>query len=789
MASKETKVGEDGGGGGASKTTPSSSTGDDASRFNAFGGWLEKTVGGFIFGYSYARRWFVINTFRGELRWFDEKCMHPPAEILERRTHRVRVLKGATVRIGKESSAGKFDFSLDFPHAKTLDLRANTRDERNDWMRELKQAIAVPTTPLPTNSSYKDSEWEVQKIVSQWSDDEWEGDSPLREGNFSLVLNRNRTSNTPEERIRIKGNRIIRFSRALFLETDASISKKQRTFASVWDKISWGIDVVHQIIEIQRGKKQGGPVTASQRKLGFDKRLHVALYSMCSYLQTQGHEAGMREKLVEMFDSYIQKNILRTSRVIEEDDDDDDSGASKKEETKRTTTQFLSAHIQLKKSVCGWEKYKILMELVRRVFRSIDKNLLNICNDGTVDSVSAMAVRRYVRAVFGETHESPKKALTKSKKSKTKPAANEAINFVPSMLEIVHEARTRFHRMSRVCPGDALVVRLRAFDSGATDDTATQRNARANVLTLDVQAARSLRSTVELIQLVGVARDPKFSRVQNFIDVLKANNGCFVVLAKLRLLNAENRDEFLDCSDAKFLGVYQDRFEKPFLVKSQAWFLRLKTEWLGSKLKFYFERVRDTVAREGKFVDSYLNPSTKPKLRKAAWECLVAPPAQQQVLMDPDNGFKSLLESKDIDSLRLIYRIYVEAEKEAPDLFKNVVDAPGKNRRRRSLSKQVKTFFSRMFAKKANDAKSAEKIEWTSLFDGKCGVALLVLIFQDWIESVGKRALLSRKHRIELPKSHYLSSDLSYLSDVADLIGKARELAKNAFGSANDVIV
>jgi hypothetical protein len=186
-------------------------------------------------------RWFVICPKRAELRYFEVKTMCPPEEVLSKPTKRVRSLVGAKIKKG-ESRAGNFGFILTFPHAAPLELRAKTADEQIEWIERIKYSIAQ----ADGNQDGKDSgSWAVSHVVSQWSDSDWEDeDTADKSGPFSPILNRNRTKERPEDRLRIKGERIVRFSRFLTMNENAT-----KPFEVVWEKILWGIDILQQIVD------------------------------------------------------------------------------------------------------------------------------------------------------------------------------------------------------------------------------------------------------------------------------------------------------------------------------------------------------------------------------------------------------------------------------------------------------------------------------------------------------------------------------------------------------------
>eukprot|EP00939_MAST-03C_sp_MAST-3C-sp1_P002661 g2661.t1 len=806
----------------------STKTKENADDHPTFGGWLEKPVGGFFVGYSWSRRWFIVNTKKKELRWFEDKTTCPPTEILERPTSRLRSLKN--VKISNEKGVGKngkFSFTLTFPHARELSLRAPSKDEREEWVKEIRRVVVDASGPESEGDNKSATAgWKVNNVVSQWSDSDWEDDDPLRKGAFSIVLNRNRTSNSSAERIKVKGRRIVKFSRALFVEDEETAAP--RTFASVWDKIMWGIDIVHQIIDVKRGMEGEALEHAQRRAIGFDTKLQVALHSLSRYLQSKGHEYELRKRIAELFDQFVK--IIQQS-IINAKDSDGRSGRG--QVLNATLSSASGPHSELGVFVSGWEKYKIFTEFMRRIFRPLDKNLLNI-PDGKYASVSATAVRRYVDVVLGSGGDKDGEAPS---------------GVISHAIEIVQNCRARSDRVIDVKQWEENGM---ASVAGPGDDGSSPRHHRLlNKLALGIRSARVLRSAVEILQLLGVTRDPKFRLVENFVDVLKANNGCFVVLPRLRLLNAEREVEYLDYSDIKYLSLYKDKLETIYLKDTETYYLRYKSRWSRRGLKTYFRYFRDALDRENDFAKSYLHPSTTKAVRRTLMECLVAPPAQQQILLRSDGGLIESFRSNDFDTLRLVYQVYEIAEKECPDAFrhhpstskeKRKEDRQKKKSRRSSFSlgsiwrsltgKKIDDVDKSSGGSKTSDAASVASapkrswrcakclslnrakleqcglceasrdaaVEWTdektaakladrkrdrdasSTFDlTEVGIPLIKRIMGDWIADEARKFALSRKHRSELKNSRFRNSDPKYLSDICDLITRAKNVVEKCF--------
>ena len=453
-------------------------------RDDSFGGWLEKPRKGYFWSdwarkkyfftrvyrrisykssFSKTGRWFIICPKRAELRYFEVKTMCPPEEILVKPTRRVRSLCGAQIEKG-ESKAGNFGFVLTFPDQEPLKLRANTADEQVEWIERLKYSIAEANK----NKDGTTGSWNVSHVVSQWSDSDWEDeDSEDKSGPFSPILQRNRTKENPDDRLRLKGERIVRFSRFLTMNENAT-----KPFEVLWEKILWGIDILHHVVNLET-------ITTRERKHpGIDKRLHAALHSLCKYLIDRGNETRVRVELEKMFQMYLK---------VEKDCDD------------KSTGQYRGNMRRVLKILNTWEKYKILQEFVRRAFNSIDKNLANLSRDGDAKSVSALAIRVYMKTMVSED-----KALSE-------------------ICEPIFETLDKF---------------------------------RQNSSSLDVMSSRVIRNTCELFLILGITEDKNFDRIESFVDVLRANNGQFVVKSEFSLIPDPTSLDTYVVFDLEFLSDF-----------------------------------------------------------------------------------------------------------------------------------------------------------------------------------------------------------------------------------------
>ena len=500
--------------------------------------------------------------------------MCPPEEVLRKPTRRVRSLVGAEIKRG-ESKAGNFGFVLTFPHQEALELRANTADEQVEWIERLKYSIAEANKSKDRTKG----SWTVSHVVSQWSDSDWEDeDSADKIGQYSPILQRNRTKENPDDRLRLKGERIVRFSRFLTMNENAT-----KPFEAVWEKILWGIDILHQIVDLETITSKSG------KHAGIDKRLHVALFSLCKYLIDRGNETRVRVELEKMFRVY-----LMTGKDFE-----------------NKSQQYRGNMRQVMIMLNTWEKYKILQECVRRAFNAIDKNLANLSREGDAKSVSALAIRVYMKMM-------------------------------------VHDDK----KLKQFCEP--------AFE---TLDKFRQDSSK-----LDVTSSRVIRNLCELFLILGITENSDFNRIESFVDVLRANNGQFVVKSEFSLIPDPTTLKGFERTlkrDEQSIQIYLTQFEPKYLVSLERSCKRRVADRLswGETLDLaeYLNWVERNVTWENDMVMRYLHKSTAEKARALIWQNMLLKP-QTKIFSLSGPSVLSMFQEMDIKTLSLLYRLYVVFE-------------------------------------------------------------------------------------------------------------------------------
>lgn len=569
-------------------------------------GWLEKPRKG-IFWSDWARRWFVVNPNCLELRYFEVKTMTLDEEILTMRTRRIRYLKHAKVVKGSVQTAGNFSFSLEFSDGQqTLELKANTLDERVEWCERLNAAIRGGTDG---NKACKGT-WTVLDVLSSlWSDSDWEDDDEDKIGMYSPVLGRNRTTDRSDDRIRVKGSKIVKFSRFLAMDKE----EKKKSFDVVWEKIVWGIDIVHQIIEEEFKSVDKFKSPRHRKKVGFDRKVQVSLYSLVKHLIDRGYETKIRSLLSKIFEDYVKNAIVMTIRNA------------------KTPEAKINAFLG------SWNRYKVLLELMRRTFRSVDVNVINLTKQ---DTVSALAVRHFVDGVMS------KECLTR-------------------LVRAIGKLMTPMRRNR--------------------EDSNTSK--------------RLLRSISELFTLMGVVQSRDFHRIKNFVDLLRANNGYFVVLDTLPCYRKpyETSDVFVSCDE--HLDKYKSTFEKAYVKAVSAFYDVERRSWMSLSLPQYFENVTSALSFEDEIVKASLHATSHLPVKIALWKSLlVRRHVATRLLKRDELGLVDLFRNHDVKTLNIIYRLYARVEHVAPHIFPDGRSAPQKLLS--SATKLLSTIF---------DSKTSEK--------------------------------------------------------------------------------
>ena len=158
-----------------------------------------------------------------------------------------------------------------------------------------------------------------------------------------------------------------------------------------------------------------------------------------------------------------------------------------------------------------WEKYKFFRN-VFEAFNAIDKNLANLSREGDAKSVSALAIRVYVKMMVQDDKK------------------------LSQFCEPVFETLDKFRQ-----------------DSSK----------------LDVTSSRVIRNLCELFLILGITENSDFNRIESFVDVLRANNGHFVVKSEFSLIPDPTTLKCFERTlkrDKESIQVYVTQFEPKYLV-------------------------------------------------------------------------------------------------------------------------------------------------------------------------------------------------------------------------------
>ena len=323
---------------------------------------------------------------------------------------------------------------------------------------------------------------------------------------------------------------------------------------------------------------------------GIDKRLHVALHSLCKYLIDRGNETRVRVELEKMFRMYL-------------------TAGKDSENSKGRASNKMGQVVNMLNT---WEKYKILQEFVRRAFNAIDKNLANLSREGDAKSVSALAIRVYVKMMVQDDKK------------------------LSQFCEPVFETLDKFRQ-----------------DSSK----------------LDVMSSRVIRNLCELFLILGITENSDFNRIESFVDVLRANNGHFVVKSEFSLIPDPTTLKCFERTlkrDKESIQVYVTQFEPKYLISLERSCKRRVADRLAwgdpLDLSDYLNWVERNVTWENDMVMRYLHKSTAEKARALIWQHMLLKP-QKKIFSMGYPSVLSMFQEMDIKRLNLLYRLYVVFER------------------------------------------------------------------------------------------------------------------------------
>ena len=175
-------------------------------------------------------------------------------------------------------------------------------------------------------------------------------------------LARMRSDGNFMERIEKSKEEILQFA------NDVHSKKIQISSESGWNRLSWGIDVVQQMLETPESERAAMGLKGGGISIKFQMALIGLVQSMQGCRGTQGCE-GIYERVEKVFETYLKKKVLPAIK--------------KKDGTE-----------QLKEFVHRWECHKIFCEYMRRLFLPIDNGALQQ-GQGPKDSISALGLRQF----------------------------------------------------------------------------------------------------------------------------------------------------------------------------------------------------------------------------------------------------------------------------------------------------------------------------------------------------------------------------------------------------------
>ncbi|KAI9911882.1 hypothetical protein PsorP6_009299 [Peronosclerospora sorghi] len=116
--------------------------------------------------------------------------------------------------------------------------------------------------------------------------------------------------------------------------------------------------------------------------------------------------------------------------------------------------------------------------------------------------------------------------------------------------------------------------------------------------------------------------------------------------------------EIFEVMGMKSLDVYQSCFEADLVTSSATYYARKSKGWLGDdSTPVYLQKVDDALQQERTRVQTYLHPSTEPKLVKEL-EHVLLEAAQKELIERENSGVIALLKNDKLDDLARMYRLF-----------------------------------------------------------------------------------------------------------------------------------
>ena len=183
--------------------------------------------------------------------------------------------------------------------------------------------------------------------------------------------------------------------------------------------------------------------------------------------------------------------------------------------------------------------------------------------------------------------------------------------------------------------------------------------------TMEDTSSALLKQCSEIFYTLGVTKAGDFAKIAKLVE---AKRGGFVVPQQLKLLENASMTEGQCVEVGQNLSVYQQDYEKEFLIASKSHFEARANEGLATlALPDYMRMVKKTLLDEEARVARYMHSSTGPKLTKLVVECMLSDPKQTQLLSMAGSGLEcqlanALEEAKSggttaMDNLALIYEM------------------------------------------------------------------------------------------------------------------------------------
>jgi hypothetical protein len=214
---------------------------------------------------------------------------------------------------------------------------------------------------------------------------------------------------------------------------------------------------------------------------------------------------------------------------------------------------------------------------------------------------------------------------------------------------------------------------------------------------LDNVTSRVLRNLCELFLILGITHDENFDRIESFVDVLRANNGQFVVKSEFSLIpdptSVSNINRTLK-RDLKSIEVYQRDFEPKYIKSLQKsckghvirYLYPLKKENEPLNLLKYLKWVQRAVSWEDDVVKRYLHSSTSQISRDVLFQEMLLR-RQKEIFSMSKPSVLDKFREMDTKFLNVLYLLHIKAEIYSSEFLAKEGSFIGK------MFKEVSSFF------------------------------------------------------------------------------------------------